>query len=152
LILSLRSSQVGGGVLPNNRERLFFIGSLRALAVYMRTNPGWRVHNAHGSLSFIYILPARAAERATVISKIISGISISEIFSSTGKTSTSTNEVWRLALALNGEMRTRRCTPYSFLSVPYALLPFDLYREIAVAAVVVLILVQYFYSSSRASR
>ena len=40
-----------------------------------------------------------------------------------GITSQDTKDVWRFPAALNGEIRTRRCTPFSDFRYPYAFSP-----------------------------
>src|SRR5881628_3468626 len=61
--------------------------------------------------------------RYTSIRRSSSLISISMSSSTTWYTNTDAKDVWRRDCASNGEMRTRRCTPFSALSSPYAYCP-----------------------------
>ena len=57
--------------------------------------------------------PPAPPEREVVISRSLSGMSSFTSSSSLGITSTPAKLVWRLSLALNGEMRTSRWVPFS---------------------------------------
>ena len=62
--------------------------------------------------------PPAPEERNTCISMSLGLISIWMFSSSSGITSRLAKLVWRRALASNGLMRTRRCTPCSLFSMP----------------------------------
>ena len=66
--------------------------------------------------------PPGPPERATVISSSFSGMCASPISGNSGSTSTSEKLVCRFPCP-NGERRTRRCTPASFLRTPYTPIP-----------------------------
>ena len=64
--------------------------------------------------------PPGPPERATDMSSSLSGMCVSGRSGSFGRTSTSENEVCRFPAELNGDMRTKRCTPASCFKAPYA--------------------------------
>ena len=67
--------------------------------------------------------PPAPPDLANWISRSSSLISTSASFSMSGNTSTSANDVCRLSCALNGEIRTSRCTPASCFKCPYTFFP-----------------------------
>src|SRR5580658_10775917 len=67
--------------------------------------------------------PPAPLERYTSILRSAGLISMSILSSISGDTNTEANDVWRRLPESNGDLRTRRCTPVSVRSQPYAYSP-----------------------------
>ena len=64
--------------------------------------------------------PPAPEDRKVSMRRSVGSISGSSAAASDGTQSSDANAVWRRALASNGEIRMRRCTPRSLVSSPYA--------------------------------
>ena len=88
--------------------------------------PVGQVREAHGRVGLVDVLAAGAARAIGVDAQVlVVDLDLDVVVDLRDRRSTEANDVWRRALASNGEMRTRRCTPASAFSVAVGVRPFD---------------------------
>ena len=112
LLLLLLLELVEARAQDLHRHRLVLV--LRALVLTGDDDAGREVRQAHGGVGLVDVLAAGAARAVGVDAQVlVVDLDLDRPRRSRDSTKTEANDVWRRALASNGEMRTRRWTPAS---------------------------------------